>query len=391
MSKRKHSQNKPAWKSEIEWLNHREGYPNAAERTAIIEMREELSVRLIEFFIRKSNPNDPRYRAVIDQYGPQEVEMALDRMRDRMQFPRTKNEAHEQREYRQGFALFGADRPFHPAGERQKLYESRDDLVIQAVKERGVFLREDEDPVGQSLLIGWQNWADITPRAIPVRPSDYSCPAPGSYTPPVSELLDYGPNLEKNYDFNDPRWKKAIPALTRMALDPGLLEGWPGENASWAPWHAAHLLGLLEAWESAPALAELADMQSDWLSDHLPHIWADMGAEVLPTLWMLAEDPNASTKLRGLAAEALFMLAEEDEAMTRLVAKGFEKILKRKAKFDPTLNAYLISFLQDLEGAVGQIEDAIADAFEEGRVDEDFITFEDVLGDDEDFEDDEDD
>ena len=29
-------------------------------------------------------------------------------------------------------------------------------------------------------------------------------------------------------------WKKHVPALTRMALDPGLLNGWPAEKASWA-------------------------------------------------------------------------------------------------------------------------------------------------------------
>ena len=109
-----------------------------------------------------------------------------------------------------------------------------------------------------------------------------------------------------------------------------------------------------------------------------------MGTEAIPSLWMILEDKKATTKARGLAAEALFNLAEEDDAMTLLVAKGFGKILQRETDFDPRVNAYLISFLQDLEDAVEEIENEIVDAFEAGRVDEDYITFEEIFGDDED-------
>jgi hypothetical protein len=390
MSKRKRAQQKTAWKSEIEWLNHREGYPTPEERKAIIEMRMELLLSVIGFMFHKPNEKDPQYRAVIEQYGPEEVELALDRMRERMDIPRIENDARDYREYRKGFALFGADLQFYSAADWQKLRESRDDLVIKSVTEQGRFVQDDEDAVGLSLLVGWKDWEDITPPAIPARPTDFSCPKPGSYSPPASELLEAGPILGKAYNHEDPKWKKAIPALTRMALDPGLLNGWPGDNASWAPWHAAHLLSGLEAWESAPALAELADMQGDWISDHLPHIWADMGNDVIPTLWMLLEDAKASTKVRGLAVEALTMLAEDDEPLTRMVAKGFGKILNRETNFDLRLNGYLISFLKDLEGGVEEIEDIIVDAFEAGRVDEDFVSFEDVFEEDEDFEDDED-
>lgn len=389
MSKRKRTHNKTAWRSEIEWLNHRQGYPSPEERKAIIEMRNELILSLVGFMFRKPNENDPQYRAAIEQYGPEEVNLALGRMRERMRIPRIENEARELREYRMGFALFGAGLPFYSAEERQRRHEERSDLMVKAITEQGRFLQEEEDAAGQSILLGWQDWQDITQPAIPPRPADFTCPQPGSYSPPASELLELGPNLEAMYHPEDPKWKKAVPALTRMALDPGLLNGWPGENASWAPWHAAHLLSELEAWESAPALAELANLSGDWISDHLPHIWADMGDQVMPTLWMFVEDSKSSTKLRGLAAEALRMLAEDDEALTRLVAKGFGKILNREADFNPLLNAYLISFLKDLEGGVEEIEDIIAYAFEAGRVDEDFVTFEDVFGDEDDFEEDE--
>jgi len=95
---------------------------------------------------------------------------------------------------------------------------------------------------------------------------------------------------------------------------------------------------------------------------------------------MILEDRTASTKMRGLAAEALYKLVEDDEAMTRLVTTGFGKILQWETNFDPRLNGYLISFLKDMEGAVDELEDEIADAFEAGRVDESYVTFEDVFG-----------
>ncbi|NOH02861.1 MAG: hypothetical protein HND47_13335 [Chloroflexi bacterium] len=172
-----------------------------------------------------------------------------------------------------------------------------------------------------------------------------------------------------------------------MALDPGLLHGWPSEPASWAPWHAIHALGNLQAWDSAPALAQLADMENDWLSDHLPHIWADMGREVEPALWMILENTSASAKGRGLAAEGLSNLAEENEAMENKVVHGFEKILQSAKSFDPTLNAYLIHFLREME-AVDEAMDAIDSAFEAGRVDLEIITPED-LDEDDDFYDEE--
>jgi hypothetical protein len=183
------------------------------------------------------------------------------------------------------------------------------------------------------------------------------------------------------------QWKKFIPALTRMALDPALLEGWSSDPPSWAPWHAIHMLGNLQAWESAVAVAELADLEDDWLSDHLPHIWADMGREVEPMLWMILDDLSASAKRRGLAAEGLYMLTDDDEVMYKKVLRGFEKILQNDKTFDPALNGYLISFLRSME-ALDEASLAIQEAFDQNRVDLDIITPEDLEEDD--FEEEED-
>jgi hypothetical protein len=240
----------------------------------------------------------------------------------------------------------------------------------------------------------WRNWEDLIPPAIPSQPDNYSAPEPASYPAPIAELLEWGNDLHKHHDFADKQdflhWKNFIPALTRMALDPGLLHGWPSEPASWAPWHAIHALGNLQAWESTPAMAELADLEDDWLSDHLPHIWADMDPEAEPILWMLLDDRSASAKRRGLAAEALYMMTEENEILYNKVVKGFEKILQNDTSFDSTLNGYLISFLRSME-ALDRVRTSITKAFDEGRVDPDVVTQDDLeedeFGDDE-FEDD---
>jgi hypothetical protein len=172
-----------------------------------------------------------------------------------------------------------------------------------------------------------------------------------------------------------------------MALDPGLLDGWPSEPASWAPWHAIHALGELEAWESAPALAQLADLENDWLSDHLPHIWADMGLEVEPSLWMILEDPSASAKQRGLAAQSLQMMAEDSEPIEKKVITGFEKILKNEKSFNPTVNAYILFSLREME-AIDELRETAEAAVAQNRVDENIFTLEDLEDMDEDFDED---
>lgn len=162
-----------------------------------------------------------------------------------------------------------------------------------------------------------------------------------------------------------------------MALDPGLLNGWVVDKSSWAPWHAIHVLGALQAWESAPALSKLADLENDWLSDHIPHIWADMGMEVEPSLWMILEDATRSEKQRGLAVQSLFMLTDDNEAMENKVIMGFERILKNTKTFDPTVNAYIIHFLREMD-SVDELWETIELAFDEDRVDTDVITMDDL-------------
>ncbi|MBI5823441.1 MAG: hypothetical protein HZB18_05385 [Chloroflexi bacterium] len=379
MSKRKRHIAKPTAPSQIEWFKHRADYPSPEERKAIIQLRRELSTELLMMMLTKVGPESPRAQALSKKYGQEEVRRALETMENAMEIPSfVGDNARSYRDYRQRYARFGEGLKFCTPTEI-------DDLYMEYAKQ----LKEGGENKAEKLLIaGWHDWEDITLPAIPPRPADFSAPAPASYPAPVNELLEWGDDLKRSHQFADEaeskQWRKYIPALTRMALDPGLLDGWPSESASWAPWHAIHMLGILQAWESAPALASLADLENDWLSDHLPHIWADMGVEVEPSLWMILEDASTSSKRRGLAAQSLKMMTEENEPIEAKVIAGFEKILKNEKSFDPTLNAYLLNYLRDME-AIDELRETAESAIKQGRVDEEIFTFEDL---DEDFDDD---
>ncbi|MBI3161916.1 MAG: hypothetical protein HYZ23_05375 [Chloroflexi bacterium] len=384
MSKRKRQSVKPTVSPQIEWLKHRTGYPSPEERKAIIELRKNLSSELLMMMFTKVSPESPRAQALRKKYDGAEIKRALDKMGEGLKMPSFVSDgARSYRDYRQRYARFGAGLKFYTSAEL-------DDLYIKHAEE----LMEDDNEMAQLLLIGWRDWDDITPPAIPPRPADFSTPAPASYPAPINELLEWGDDLKRSHDFageaEQTQWKKYIPALTRMALDPGLLRGWPSEAANWAPWHAIHALGELQAWESAPALASLADLENDWLSDHLPHIWADMGMEVETSLWVILEDASASTKRRGLAVQSLQMLSEDHEALESRIIKGFEKILKNEKNYDPALNAYLLFYLKEME-VLDEVRETAEAAIQQNRVDEKIFTPEDLDDDyDDDFDDDDD-
>ncbi len=386
MSKRKRHAQKQLDAPKIEWLEHRTGYPSPEEREQIFQLRQELMVELITMMVTGIKPEKERVHALARKYGAEEVERATRLMSETMQLPSfIDDDAKSYREYRQRYARFGAGLKFYTAKGMDELFDSYKSSMTGNEGENSFAEYE------KTLLFGWRDWEDITPPAIPPRPDDFNAPPPASYPAPINELLEWGDDLRRSHKFADEtdflHWKKHTPALTRMALDPGLLNGWVTEKSSWAPWHAIHALGMLQAWESAPALARLADLENDWLSDHLPHIWADMGMEVEPSLWMILEDPSASPKQRGLAAQSLFMMTEDDEsdAMLEKVTQGFEKMLGNTKTFDPTVNAYLIHFLNEME-AVDEIWETVELAFDEERVDLDIITPEDL---EEDYDDDE--
>jgi hypothetical protein len=372
----------------IPWLEHRTGFPSEADRQALIRRRKALQEELLPLMWKDLGPDEPQGRKLIEKYGAEEVEWAVemfDEAREISSF--VADETNFYRLYRHRYARFGGRRPYYSDQDLEKIQSENLSKYIRRLKTgTDAQMTTREKQVEDLLLMDWRTWEDITPPDIPPRPSAFKSPAPAAYREPVSGLLSWDTDLDLERieaEAGTPeRWISHIPALERMALDPGLLDGWPGEAESWAPWHAVQLLGALEAWQSAPALAALSNRPNDWLSDLLPEVWARMGMAVEPILWMLLEDQTSPTQRRSLSAEALTFLVEEEQLLSGKLAHGFGQIIQKVQPCDPTLNAYLIYFTKEI-GELERIRPIAEAAFDEQRVDEEIITLEDLAEDEE--------
>lgn len=380
-------------KFDIPWLEHREGYPSPEERAALIEMRRALDMEFFTMIAKNIRADSTQTRRLAEKYTPEELKRAVQVMdKSFKQHPVFNDEAFSYREYRRRYAIFGGQRPYLSVEAYDKSIEEHLRLFKgQFEKKAKPQDHQRDQELSDLLLMDCQLWEDITPPEVPPRPASFSAPKPGSYSDPVADLLTWGADLNlQRVDLaaDEPeRWHKHIPALERMALDPGLLDGWPGEDASWAPWHALHLIGSLGTWENAASLMMLADRPNDWLSDRLPLVWSMMGLEVEPTLSMLLSDPAVPVNRRILAAAGLRELVEEYPILEGKLVHEFSRILQTAEPFDLELNARLVFILDDL-GLAAKSRPAIEAAFEAGRVDTEYITLEDLDWDDDDWDDD---
>lgn len=367
----------------ISWLEHRTGFPSEAERQALIRRRKALHDELLPVMLNRVGPADVIGRELIEKYGAEEVDRALEVFDTIHELPSfIADEAYFYRLYRHRFARFGGLRPFYSHEGLGLIQDESSRLYVERLKAGPDFsIKPREKEIEDLLLTDWRIWEDITPPAIPLRPDDFKSPASAVYHEPVAALLEWGTDLDlervEEAAKTPERWISQVPALERMTLDPGLLDGWPGEAPSWAPWHALQLLGALEAWQSIPTLATLSGCPNDWLADLLSEIWARMGMAAEPILWMLLEDQASSAQRRGLAAEALTFLVEEEPLLSGKLALGFGQIIQKNQPGDRTLNAYLIHFTQEI-GELERIRPIAEAAFEGQRVDEEILTLDDL-------------
>lgn len=361
-------------------ITAREGYPDPQEREQIFERREELMFHMLEDMLSQDDSRQKgRPDNWLQEYGERNVIAVLTAVEWNFHRPNYLLEkGWLYRRYRQIFARFGGQAPFLRYPEYDRLNEEYTRQVLKGFKlpllkrftKRQIQLRQD-------LLIQQSLWEDLYPPDPPQRPSNFSAAPAGEYTGPEAELLSLGCMLE-----GDPiqkgaaHWRPAIPALARMALNAGLLDGWPGETASWAPYYALQLLGDLRVQEQAANLIRLCEQESDWLSDLLPGVWARMGGEVEPALWKLLDDPFLTHETRGVAAAGLHALAETYPRQSKAIVQGMIARLDAPTALNPEVNAYL-AFLLDEMGAIGALP-AIEAAFKQGRIALDIFSPEDL-------------
>ena len=348
-------------------------YPTPDERLRLVARRDELSKALIEIYARGIAPGKSELSHLMTEYG--EMEVLLVSGVFQRQFGKNDflvDEPAVYRHYRLGFARFGGSRRLLSKAEQDELGYER--AVLYGWREFQSKLPLKPSPREQELAdllqMEWQFWEDITPPDIPARPADY--PAPATYPDPASALLTWGWDLAPVRIAREAAaWQGSEPILEQMLFDESLLEGWPGEPASWAPWHALHMLGALHAQACARRLVELFSRPNDWLSDCLPGVWARMGPAVEPVLWDILDDPACQPDARGLTAAGLQNLIE-NQAIPRLPAlHGLANRLQLGRKADIIVNAYIVFVLNRLEAV--EVKDAIRLAFEKGKVDSGII------------------
>ncbi|TRZ47092.1 hypothetical protein D4S03_11520 [bacterium] len=355
--------------SRANWTPIVTSYPPPGERLRLIARRDELTKALIKFYVRGKGPGESRVKKLMAEYGAKEVlhiYSVLQRQFQRNVFLIDEPEVY--RHYRLGFARFGGTRLFLPKAGHEELNYERALLFSRREFHSRLPLKPSprKEELRDLLLMDWPFWEDITPPDIPPPPVDY--PPPASYPQPLSALLTWGWNLDlARISRECAAWQASQSNLERMVLDETLLNGWPGESASWAPWHALHLLGKLNASGCARRLVDLYNRPNDWLSDCLPQVWAQMGPAVETSLWNILDDPACKPDQRGLAAAGLQKLIQ-NQGIPRLPAiHALAERLQPGRTDNAIVNAYVVFVLNRLKAV--EVKDAIRASFENGQVD----------------------
>jgi hypothetical protein len=359
-------------------------YPSTAEREQIIERRDALLQELIyALLLEARSERDQLINQLMGKYGRQEVMWVLNVLqKSAASRELIAEEVLLYRNYRLTFARFGGNRRFLGKREYQDLIFEHGLLVGRRKFKSAVPGRRSrrEKELHDLLLVGFDYWEDITPPDRPPRPRDFNAPPPGHYDAPVRTLLNWGWDLDERRITqrarNVSQWRPAIPELVRMVFDQGLLNGWPGEPASWAPYHALYMLGHLQAHSHADQLWALLNQEDDWLSDRLPWVWSQMGSPVEPLLWDCLEDRAFDLERRKIALLGLKVMAEAHADWRPDIVDALARHLQRANADDAEMNAYIVYILNRMQAV--EASDAIVEAFEREKVDTSIMQIQDV-------------
>jgi hypothetical protein len=355
-------------------------FPSPEERARIVSRRLKLAEQLIADSFQ--HPGDFfRLERLARKYGPDEMLVVVNIVTERFSnVVFLGDDVAGYRSYRLAFARFGDDRPFLSVRE----YNERTAEYARLSGQRA-FRRLRSRPSARErelddlLLSQMEYWQDIAPPAVPPRPASYPALTPDPYGYPARALLKWGPDLDEQRiaeNARNAKWRPAIPELVQMVLDRGLLDGWPGEAASWAPYHALSMLGHLHAHREAGHLLALLDQENDWLSDRLPPTWARMGPLAEPPLWDYLAHSQHPPYCRGIVLLGLAAIAEQHLGRRLETVRRLADLLQQAPAGDAEANSYIVHVLDRLQGI--EVRAAIIAAFREGKVDLEIICPEDV-------------
>lgn len=353
-------------------------YPDRNTWARLINQREDI---LRDLILSAVTEDMSLVGKLIERYGSYEVQYVLQRQQETLKASSMlTDEAAVYRRYRQLYAQFGGDKLFLSRQAYDDVAESEVKSTMNAMAKLFSFSRSTQ--VEESVRLKHLIYAtDITPPAVPPKPADFTAPAPHNYSETVEPLLHIGWQLDeattKSYlSGGRAHWAKAVPELTQMATDPGLINGWPGEKASWAPYHALNLLAHVRNPEPAAALSALLQIENDWLTDRLPDVWAKMGPEASTSLWQDLESLAYPDDKLAVLVAGLLASAQAHSDQTQTTVQRFIRLLENSPAERADLNAYLIYALDEIgdDTAVPAIENAM----EAKRVNTSIISYESI-------------
>lgn len=341
-------------------------YPDEQTWHRLVLQRQQILRQLITSFVQ-NKPGD--VVRLVEQYGAYEVNYVLQKYQEASAKPFLTDESAIYRHYRVLYAQFGGNRPFLTRQGYDAAIDQESATILQ--KMRQVLGWGGPDMVLESERLTHLAYAtDITPPHIPPKPATFACPLPHLCGATLTPLLNLGWQLDeaaiKPYLAPLKQWHTVLPELCQMAIDPGLVNGWPGETASWAPYHALTLLERLRPHQYAGDLLALLEIKDDWLTDRLPHIWAQMGPLAAAPLWEKLENKAYPDKKLAVILAGLLAIAKAHVDQAKDMIPRFIHLLATNPTKRSDLNSYLIYVLDELFAPTAI--PAIQTAFKENRV-----------------------
>jgi hypothetical protein len=175
------------------------------------------------------------------------------------------------------------------------------------------------------------------------------------YTEPVSKLLTLGDCREMR------EWPdylvlgispEHVPDLIRMVQDDALNQADSDSLEVWAPVHAWRALGQLRA-EAAvePLLGILwrTDNEDEWVGEEVPVVLGMIGPAAVSSIANYLADPLNGLWPRLAAGQALVEISQRHPETWADCVAVLTSSLDGFRTHNPTLNAFLISFLVDLK------------------------------------------
>jgi hypothetical protein len=142
---------------------------------------------------------------------------------------------------------------------------------------------------------------------------------------------------------------------------------------------ALRVLGAIASPRAVPILmAVLRDpVDVGRFGEEAAHALARIGESAIPSLERVLADPCEDAWVRGAAARALTLAALRDRRLRPAILPAFARVLSDPRQTDRLANALVVHAIRML--AADDLLSVIDEAYRAGRVDDDFISWDDLL------------